>query len=77
MFAFETQKFDWHWLWLPTPEIRGSDPVIEKLYITYILFTDDKKEKEAENGPLLNQFDLNTLDKREINIHPFLLTIFF
>ena len=38
------------WLLL-TPEVRGSNPVIGKLYITCIEKTNGNK-KEAERGPI-------------------------
>ena len=37
---------------LPTPEVRGSNPVIDKLYITYSLQTDKNIEKRTGKGPI-------------------------
>ena len=38
---------------LPTPEVRGWNPVIGKIYIYYQQYwKDENKEKEAGNGPI-------------------------
>ena len=48
---------------LPTPYVRGSNPVIIKLYITYILCVKKTKIKktEARNGPFFGNFGPFTL----------------
>ena len=40
---------------LPTPEIRGSNPNIGKLYLPIVHWKDENKEKEAGNGPFLKK----------------------
>ena len=43
---------------LPTPEVRSSNPVIGKLYITVNCFEKTKIKKLAGNGQLLKQWVL-------------------
>ena len=41
---------------IPTPEVRGSNPVIGKICVYYQLYwKDENKEKEAWNGPFLKK----------------------
>ena len=44
---------------LSIPEVRGSTPVIGKIYWTFVYcqlyWKDENKEKEAGNGPLLKK----------------------
>ena len=42
---------------LPTPEVRGLNPAIGKIYMYYQLnWKDEIKEKEAGNGRIFNKF---------------------
>ena len=46
---------------LPSPEVRGSKPVIGRIYIVHCLlhWKDENKEKEAGNGPSKTTFKGN------------------
>ena len=55
---------------LPTPEIRGSNPNIGKLYIPIVHWNwkDENKEKEARIGPLKKRSIIHLAAKVETKI---------
>ena len=68
---------------LPTPEIRGSNPVIGKIYIECLLSSvliRRKLIKEAENGPLKTMTpycSVHFVDKKGCNLALDLVTSHF
>ena len=57
---------------LPIPEVYGSNPVIGKIYWTFVFcqlyWKDENKEKEAGNGPFLIIKNIDITHKHLKNI---------